>query len=161
VKTSWRSWFWNIVLMVSLGMMALAGTATTYSCVEACNWLFTALFGAMSLWFWVITARALTVGVTVSPSHVIIREVARTKKIKWAEIEEIVDSGPVSGAAGVAGALSPHIIVSRPGRSRKVVPLSVLGGYGFGQGPTLAELAAHDLKERLSNWRRANPSTMG
>ncbi|GID94706.1 hypothetical protein Adi01nite_41180 [Amorphoplanes digitatis] len=157
MRSSWRSWFWNIALMICTGMMAAVSTPVALEYLGSGVWWAGALFGAMSIALWVAAARSLMIGVTAGPTYVVIRELTRTWKIKWADTVEISDGAPVSGPASLGGATSPQIVVARPGYPRQVVAISGLGSYGLGRGSTPGERAVSGLNEHLSKWRRENP----
>lgn len=147
----WRSWFWNIVLMLCLLLMGMAGLGSAYSEYEAGRTPGVAGFAVVAAVFVVGAIRALMLGVSARPSGIVQRGLTRTTTIPWNEIEDIKPPAHESGAG------APMVVRRVPGESSRSIELSVLGGYGLSPSrPTPGERAAADLKRYLSEWRKEN-----
>ncbi|GGK11222.1 hypothetical protein GCM10010123_46500 [Pilimelia anulata] len=157
MRRSWRSWFWNVLLMLLTALMAAILTMVTFDHVSKGNWATVALFGVMSFIGWVGAVRALTIGVTTTPQKVVSRGFTKTTTIAWADVQAIVDPTESPGPAGTLGATAPSILRKRPGKPNDIVILDGLANYGIGRRrPSLGERAIADLNEHLSQWRRTH-----
>jgi hypothetical protein len=160
MRTVWRSWFWNLVIMVGMFFMAASATGAAVSQasmpVGASGRLPGMIgFGALAVVFGAGMVRSLLLGVWIRPWGVVMRALTRTTTIPWGEIDDIKISPMTSGAAGAANAISPVIVWKRLGKPDRLVELSVLGGYGMVHSqPTPQERAAAGLRDYLAQWRK-------
>ena len=156
MRSSWRSWFWNIVLMLSMLLMAGIATAVEVDVARRPReWPAALVFGAAAAVLCVAAIRSLVLGVFARQDAVVVRGFTRTTTIPWVEIAEIAGS-PTSGAAGSLGAETVALIRVRPGREPETVTLDALGGYGVIRRRSLADIARSDLHEHLRRWRSSN-----
>jgi hypothetical protein len=149
VRTSWRSWFWNLVLFVCMGGMAVISVGVTVQEIHRREPLGIVVFVGFSVWSCWMASRALLVGVYARPRGIVIRNPGLTRIIPWTEVSAIRGGGP--------GATTVVVHRLRPGATEtQQVALNVLGGYGFSPiHPTPAERAIVDLNAYLQNWRRS------
>lgn len=156
----WRSWFWNLFIMVGMFGMAVSAFGVVASQAQAPGdapgrlpvMVIAGVFGGI---FVVGMIRAPFLGVSARPSGIVVRALTRTITIPWAEVEDIKVSSLKSGPAGMAGATSPVIVWNKSQSDTQLVELSVLGGYSmFRSGPTRQERAAAGLRDHLTRWRR-------
>jgi hypothetical protein len=157
MESSWRSWFWNVVLMFILLVMGGLTFPVAFQPM-AVGWKI--LFLVMSLVALAGSMRALFLGVFAGPQGITMRGLTHTTKIPWAEVEEITTDVMATSAAGMAGAVSPVVIRRRPGGDAKRVELNVLGGYGvYRKRPTLGERAVSGLTAHLQRFRAERAAT--
>lgn len=165
MKSVWHSWFWNLVTMVGLLVMALAAVASTVSQLslpaDSAGRVPVAIgFGLVAGVFAVGAVRALLLGVWARPSGIVMRGLTSTTTIPWGEVQEIRVSSLTSGAGAMVGATTPVVVRIRPGKEPEVVELNAVGGYGmFRSGPTLEERAAMGLNEHLARWRKEHSAS--
>lgn len=165
MKSVWHSWFWNLLTMLCLFVMAAGTLASAVSQLslpaDSAGRVPVAIgFGVVAGVCAVGAVRALLLGVWARPSGIVMRGLTRTTTIPWGEVEEIRVSPLTTGAAAVAGATSPVVVRNRPGKEPELVELNVLGGYGmFRSGPTLEERAAMGLNEHLARWRKEHSAS--
>jgi hypothetical protein len=155
MRSSWRSWFWNIVLMLLMLLMAALMTQVAVKYARRPGaWPVSLGFGILATILWIATIRALLLGVFARQDAVVVRGFTRTTTIPWAEIAEITGS-PTSGAAGAFGAETVALIRVRPGKEPETITLDVLGGYGIIRRRNLANIARSDLQEHLRRWQNS------
>lgn len=160
MTSAWRSWFWNSVLFVVTAGLGgiLAGVAFEEGRLRGFGSISAIGFAVAALLFGAGAVRAFFVGVLVRPDGIVVRRLERTIKIPWAEVARIGLEPMRSGAASLGGATSPAIIRRRADGREQRVELSVLGGYGIGKGPTLAERAVAGLRERWAASQAHGPT---
>ncbi|WP_433553685.1 PH domain-containing protein [Micromonospora zamorensis] len=150
MRTAWRSWFWNIVLMVVMTVMAAVLTGVALSQKNAVS---AVGFGIAALLCWTGFFRAPTLGVYAKPRGVVVREFTRTTTIAWDEIlgVELAQGG---GPPVVTGPTAPVIRRRGKGGRAITVELNALGGYGlFRHDASPGQRAVADLNEHLKHWR--------
>ncbi len=156
MRSSWRSWFWNLFSLLIFLMMTFLVVATLVSTVQSGEWwLATVGVGLVAAWVAVAAARSLFVGVFARPRGIVMRGLWLTTTIPWSEVIQITSGPLTSGAAGAFGATTVIVLRNRPGAAEpKSVDLKVLGGYGLSPArPTPADRAIADLNGHLANWR--------
>ena len=156
MRTSWRSWFWNLVLFAcTLTMAALSVAVTVYEIRRRVPFG-TAVFAGFSVWLCWMAGRALLVGVHARPRGIVIRNPGLTRTIPWTEVSAISGEGPTTGPAGIAGATTVVVHRLRPGATEtEKIALNAIGGYGLSPAhPGPAERAIVDLNAYLENWRQ-------
>jgi hypothetical protein len=149
MRASWRSWFWNIVLMII--MIVMAGIVTMVAFTQ--NNLAVAIgFGIFGAVCWVGVIRAPLIGVTATPRGIISRGFTSTTTIPWEEVEGITAGTPVSGMAATLGAAGVTVVRRRPDGEVTNISLDGLGSYGLIR-PTPADRAGAGLNAQWANWR--------
>jgi hypothetical protein len=161
-KRRWCSWFWNIVAMLAMSMMAISATTLTVKLFVNQKQSVVALgFGIMGLVLWYLAARSLILGVVADREGIVVRRLGRTVKISWDQIESISQGSATSGPSGQLGATAPSVVWRRSGASQSLeTTLDILGGYGIVRkgGRTLAESATEDLNDYLIRFRKPSPN---
>jgi DMSO reductase anchor subunit len=159
MKSSWRSWFWNIIVFVLLSIMAGIFTGVTVQEFHRKESIAAWGFAIVACLLWVSAIRSPTLGVTARPNGIVVRNLMHTTTIPWNEIAAITSGRMTSSAAGLAGATAPVVTRIRPGKPAKYVELRVLGGYGISRKrPTLGQRAVADLNSLLEQSRKAQPA---
>lgn len=153
--SSWRSWFWNSILLAVMALFTGILAAVAVDEAGRRDWLVALGFGVAALWTGAAMARSFFVGVYARPGGVVVRGLWLTKTIPWSEITEITAGRPTSGAAGTLGATTAVMMRRRPGTAEpRAVVLNVVGGYGLSRArPTPADRAIAGLTAHLQNWR--------
>jgi hypothetical protein len=155
MQTSWRSWFWNIVMMAIMGFMGLLAVPVA---VTESHPAVAVGFGLMAALLMAGAVRALMLGVAARPAGIVVRSFWRSRTIPWGEVERITDGGVSPGMSGAVGATCPVVVRRAPDGGTSTVELEPLGGYGVGrQRPTLAEQAVAGLNQHLDRWRQQHP----
>lgn len=162
-RTSWRSWFWNVVLFALTLVMEAIVVAVAFQEIRRREPLGVVVFVGSSLWLGLLVVRALWVGVYARPHGIVMRGPGLTRTIPWDEVVEINGGAPTSGPSGAVGATTVVVMWRRPGASEaKPVELNAIGGYGLSPvHPTPAERAIVDLNTHLENWRRSQSVSPG
>jgi hypothetical protein len=157
VRTSWRSWFWNLVLFVITLTMTAISVAVTVQEVGRREPFGIVVFAGSSIWLCWLAGRALLVGVYARPQGIVIRNPGLTRTIPWTEVDAISGGGPTTGPSSIAGATTAVVHRLRPGATEtEQVVLNAIGGYGLSPvRPSPAEGAIADLNAYLQNWRQA------
>lgn len=152
MRSSWRSWFWNVVAFLIMLVMSLLVVVSLVESAQSREWLGVIVFGPLALWLGVGAARAMFLGVFARRKGIVMRGLWRTTVIPWDEVTEITGGQMTSNAAGVGTTVV--VLRRRPnGAEPKRVELNVLGGYGLSRiRPTPAERAITDLNQHLATW---------
>jgi hypothetical protein len=161
VRTSWRSWFWNLVALVCMLPMAAICVGVTVQEVHRREPFGIVVFVGFSVWFCWMAGRALLIGVYARPQGIVIRNPGLTRTIPWTEVSAISGGGPTTGPSSIAGATTVVVHRLRPGATEtEQFALNPLGGYGLSLvHPTPAERAIVDLNAYLQNWRQSQPGS--
>ncbi|RAO06709.1 PH domain-containing protein [Micromonospora noduli] len=147
MRTAWRSWFWNITLLIVMLVMAIIVTGVA---ISEKNMVAAAGFGVGGLLCWIGAFRAPTLGVYAKPQGVVVREFTRTRTVGWGEILGI----EMAGGEGSASLSGPVIRRRGKGGKETVVELNALGGYGlFRPNDSPGRQAVAGLNEHLKTWR--------
>ncbi|MEW2382002.1 hypothetical protein AB0873_07905 [Micromonospora sp. NPDC047707] len=153
-KVTWRSWPWNMFLFLCLMIMLLltASIAVSESALPAriIFWIMTAVLAAGAV-------RALLLGVSVRDNEIQIRELTRTRKIPWADVDRVGIGEQSTGLAGTFFEVqTPIVAVRSPDGDHEEVELSVLGSYRFLAFMSPGRRAAAGLTAELERWRAEN-----
>lgn len=138
-----RSWPWTLALAVILAgfvLLGVVGLLARTSGVEVAVSLIVTGVAAVGL------SRVLGMGVVVTPSGLIIRELTRTTLVEWTSIRT-VESGPTERRRVFAPALRLGTRVSATGRELpERLELTVLASYS----PQVAQHRADQLAAALA-----------
>lgn len=153
LKRTWRSWFWNSMLVLGLSIMAGLCLAVAASESDKDHALVAGGFGLASLILAIGIVRSARIGVTARESGIVVRGLTKSTFIPWSEVAEIKppdEPVPLTVTA-------PTIVRRRPGKSDETIMLSEIGGYGvFRRKDRKADQAYSGLVEAWGTWRGAN-----
>ncbi|SNT58719.1 PH domain-containing protein [Asanoa hainanensis] len=114
MKSAWRSWFWNIVLVLCMTVLAATLTISALTQKNSLAVVGILLFSAC---FWAGALRAPMLGVFAKPRGVVVREFLRTTTVGWDEIDRIE-----------MPATTPVILWRQSNGAEATLVLSALGG---------------------------------